>query len=144
MRVFEQSGKYVDHEVDVRWHFDYAGRAAKFGAWTDPGNCDSTTAWKQTKNGLVRAAIVARDRMTRKIYTIAECDGHEFVEFRWISCASLPMTPRSLAGQTVKFVGSINGMTLVTPKEKVHVYVNGQVVREANAEPAIVSHAWKN
>lgn len=144
MRVYEQSGKYVDHACDVRWHFDYADRAPKFGAWTDPGNCTTTTAWMQPKEGLVRAAIIARDRMTRRIYAIAECDGHEFVEFRWIAAASMPMTPGMLGGERAKFIGSINGMTLVTPKEKVHVYVNGQVVREPNAERGVSSHAWKN
>lgn len=144
MRVYECNAKYVDYSCDVRWHFDYAGRPPKWGAWTDPGNCASTTAWTQPKDGLVRAAIIARDRLTRKVYTIAECDGHEFIEFRWIAAAPMPMTPRALAGQAAKFIGSIQGMSLVTPKEKLHAYVNGQVVREPNTERGVSSLAWKN
>lgn len=132
--------KYVDFAVDLRWHFDWKTRPSKYGAWTDPGECDSTTAWKQPKDGLVRAAIIGRRRFTREIFTLSECDGHEFIEFRWIAAVPLPM--RGISGPAMKHHGSIQGMSLVTADEKLHAYVNGSVVREPNLERRVLSRAW--
>lgn len=139
IRVFHSSGTYVDYGCELRWRFDWLNRPTKYGAWTDPGapNDVGTKAWMQPKEHIVRAAIEAKHRRTRKISILAECDGHEFIEFRWISAAPIP------TGGTFKIYGAIQGMTLVTPSEKIHAYINGNVIREPNTERKVLSHAWQ-
>lgn len=142
MICFTSDVKYVPFACDVRWHLDWNCRPAKYGAWTDAGNCPSTTAWLQPKDGLVRACITGRNRVTRMTYSLAECDGHEFIEFRWIAAFPTPMRLKGPLARGVKCIGGIQGLTLVTADEKLHAYVDGTVVREPNFERRVVSRAW--
>ena len=51
--------------------------------WSKSTNNPSDMASFQPKDGLVRAAIEAKDVSTREVKTIVECDGWDFVNFQW-------------------------------------------------------------
>lgn len=143
IRAYSES-RYAEHVFDLRWRMYWTNRESRKGAWCDPGRADDvgTKAWMQPKENLARAVIEGRNRKSQLIVPFADIDGQDFIEFRWISAANVPLG--SFGGAKLKIFGAIQGMTLVSRNEKISVYINGNVVRAENNEGKVYSHAWKH
>ena len=51
--------------------------------WSNPGLRDEDKASFVNTTGIVRASIEGKHAVTREVKTLAECDGHDFVVFKW-------------------------------------------------------------
>ena len=114
---------------DMRWRFDFAGRPSIYGKWSSP----SVTAHDKNKEGLVRAAVEGKDRVTGEIKALAECDGHDFVNFQWLATANVPRPMGKWEGD-VKPVHRLMGMKLVTRNFQFFVMPDGDVVLQQRTE----------
>lgn len=110
--------KYV-----LRWRYDYSNAPAKYGIWSRPGNTPEVQAWRQNKEGLVRASIEAKDISTKEQRTLAECDGWNFVNFQWIAVASTPALFKGSVTPLTRLVG----LKLMTRESMVEVYDTGEI-----------------
>lgn len=125
---------YCPYNFDLRWKFIYINKPAKFGQWCRPAYMAGEKASEQSRHGLACAMIEAKDLRTRQISILAECAAANYLEHRWI--AALPVPALGLKGRTVKGEGGIQGMSLITLDEKIHIYVDGKIVREPMNERA--------
>ena len=116
---------FANHDrYRLRWRFDFHNKPTKIGQWCRPADRQSDMACFQNGEGLVRASIEAQDVHTQEINTIAECDGHDFCNFQWVSAAWGFMASR------VKIVG----ISLITRDVRCTVYVDGKTVVEDRTE----------
>jgi hypothetical protein len=116
----------------LRWRFDYADRASKCGMWCYASNRPEEMACFQNTTGLVRACVQAENLKTWETEDVVECDGHDFVEFRWVTAVS--MNPLMLQGSFTS-PGTIVGLELITRAKRATALVNGKLlVRERTAE----------
>lgn len=112
----------------LRWRFDYAGRPPSLGMWLNPGAIEQNGAWRQVREGLVRASIESKDFYSREIATQAECPGADFVNFEWATLASLdPIGLRGAVTPRTRLVG----LSLVDRKDITTLYVDGTFERKA-------------
>lgn len=125
-----QSTNGYSKKYDLRWRFDFAGRASKWGKWSSPGQSPELKAWSNNKEGLVRACIEGQDVETQSVSVLAECDGHDFVNFQWEAVA---MMPANRIGQ-VKPIHALVGLKLVTRDEEICVASSGGVSRRIRPE----------
>lgn len=96
--------KRLPHRL-YRWRFDFPDKEPKFGGWNDP----DVEAWNINKTGLARASIeILREEGPK---TVVECDGHEFVNFKWVAVKGFA-TPFQIIGLTL--VGRDNEITVYT------------------------------
>lgn len=115
---------------DLRWRFDFAGRPSRYGKWSNPGKSDELKACYQNKEGLVRASIEGQSVLTQEITTLAECDGHDFVNFQWMAVA---MTPATLVG-LAKPVHALVGLKIITRELELGVASDGSVAKRVRPE----------
>ena len=115
----------------LRCHFDFLNKPSWSSMWNDsgPNNCDK--ACFQNKDGLIRAAIEAKDIVTRQIVILAECDGTDFCNFQWEAIALGGSIFNSKAHSAY---GHNIGLSMITRKEKVKVFMNGDVKIEIRNE----------
>lgn len=107
---------FENHDLyKLRWRFDYANRPSKCGQWSKPATRDEDMAARQLKDGLIRASIEGQDISTQEIFTLAECDGHDFCNFQWIS-AQYGMSPGH---------AKIVGLAIMTRNQVAQVFVDG-------------------
>lgn len=118
----------------LRWRFDFAGRQTRYGMWSRDADDPKEKAAFVDKTGLVRAAIEAKDiqdqdgRCAGTVRTLAECDGHEFVNFKWFTLGASLMARGPVRHNTV-------GLILVTREIETMVAINGEMaVRPRTAE----------
>lgn len=119
----------TDEEIKylLRWRFDFANnKPSKYGQWSRPATRPEDLAAMVNKDALVRASIEGKDRKTRQIVTIVECDGHDFVNFEWINarhhfCANLGAT-------MIAPFHRLLGLKLVTRELKACVFLDGTVL----------------
>lgn len=117
-------GVYTELLCDLRWRIEYhtGGPRAGFWNWPGPGGeRPDGRASMQPKDGIKRVLIEAKDRAGRATTVKAECPGHDWIEVKWIACAPIKVGTHAPV---------IQGMTLVSRHEKIHVYVDGSVRRE--------------
>jgi hypothetical protein len=105
----------------LRWRFDFSGKPTVYGRWSAPATRDEEKAAFVNTEGLVRAAVEAKNPITYETLILAECDGHDYVMFKWNAC----------------LVGGINlakggrhvltGLKLVTTELEMDVYPSGEV-----------------
>lgn len=115
---------------DLRWRFDFVSRPTRWGKWSAPGKTPEMQAWCNNGEGLVRASIEGRHAITQEIKTLAECDGHDFVNFQWLAVA---MTPASLVG-IAKPVHALVGLKIVTRETEIGVAADGSVATRVRPE----------
>lgn len=104
-------------KIRLRWRFDFAGRAARYGGWSRPASRQEDMAAFRMAEGLVRASIEIQDVTTDDVQTAVECDGHDYVNFKWISAAY-----GVSAG-----VQRVVGLMMVTRNYETSVMTDGQV-----------------
>lgn len=118
----------INRNFRLRWVFDFAGnKPTRKGMWSEPGDVAKDGAWRVNKDGLVHAAIERECMTSYKIETVAECDGHDFVNFEWMAAASVPAL--SLIGSQVSKIdlrGAIVGLRLVTRDLNLECLVDGR------------------
>lgn len=101
--------------IRLRWRFDFHNKPSRFGQWSRPASRNEDMAAFQNAEGLLRASIEAQNVETNEIVTAAECDGHDFCNFQWVSAAF------GFTGATAKIVG----LAMSTSDEICTVYVDG-------------------
>lgn len=114
---------------DMRWRFDFAGRPTAFGKWSSPGDSDATKAWCQNRSGLIRAAVEGKDRASGTTAALAECDGHDFVNFKWMAMATAPFRLLGL----VQPIHALVGMQLITRDWDIKCFPDGRIVKAPRA-----------
>lgn len=106
----------ITRRCRLRWRFDFAGKPSRFGIWNNAGGKQDenfgSSAWCVNKSGLVRAAIEAEIFEGWQVKTLAEVDGHDFVNFRWIEATPAPMSTRGLLGQKIELKGQVLGLAI--------------------------------
>lgn len=115
---------------DMRWRFDFLNRPSKYGKWSDPGTSPETQAWSQNKEGLIRASVEGKNRETFETKPLVECDGWDFVNFKWNACA---IGPAFFKG-TSPAVHRLLGMKLVTREKEFDVWPDGSIVEKIRDE----------
>lgn len=120
---------YCKNAVDVRWRLEYSNKPAKFGMWNNPGVDTYSYASFQDRDGLVYACIEVKDIVTRQLKVLARCSAADYEQHRWIAAAPMPLKSSGL-----KVEGGVQGMTLVTRDQKLHVYKDGLVKIEKMEE----------
>lgn len=113
----------------LRWRFDFHGKNPKIGQWSRDADREEEKAAFVNKTGLVRAAIETKSIMPPyDVRTIAECDGWDFVNFKWFTVAASLNARGPVRHETI-------GLILVTREIETVVYRNGEtVVRSRTAE----------
>ena len=111
----------------LRWRFDFADRPSRMGMWSQSGTRDEDKASFVNTTGLVRACIEGKDIATREVKALAECDGHDYVVFKWN--AAFISTGSFAAGQHV-----LTGLKLVTRDLELDVFPSGDVKISARLE----------
>ncbi len=117
----------------LRWRFDFADRPSKMGMWSQSGTRDEDKASFVNTTGLVRASIEGKDIATREVKVLAECDGHDYVVFKWN--AAFISTGSFATGQHV-----LTGLKLVTRDFELDVFPSGDVKILARAEDEKTIH----
>jgi hypothetical protein len=107
----------------LRWRFDYVNRPSKVGMWLFASNKPEEMACFQNTEGLLRAAVECESLLTWKTEIVVECDGHDFVEFRWVNAVSV--NPLALQG-SVTSPGTLVGLELITKSKRATCLVNGK------------------
>lgn len=109
---------------DMRWRFDYANGIVKYGKWSSPGNRPEHQAWCQNREGLLRASVEGKNRFNPEDHRpLAECDGHDFVNFQWVAQALCPASLKGL-GQPAH---QLMGMKLVTRDNEYWCFPDGTI-----------------
>ena len=114
----------------LRWRFDFADKPVRYGMWSQAGTRDEDKASFVNTAGLVRASIEGKNVSTREIKTLAECDGHDYVLFKW-NAAYISHGSFS-AGKHV-----LTGLKLVTREIELDVFSTGDVRVEARPQEDI-------
>ena len=123
---------YCDYHFDLRWGLIYSNKPPKYGQWCKPASLAGEKASEQNRDGLACAIIEGKDLRTRKTIVLAECKASDYVQHRWIAALGVPIS--MLKHTTIKGEGCVQGMSLITIDEKIHIHVDGNVYREAMNE----------
>ena len=123
---------FCDYHFDLRWKLIYINKPPRFGQWCRPASIAGEKASEQNRVGLACAMIEAKEIRTRQISTLAECTAADYIEHRWI--AALPVPVLLIKQQTIQGQGGIQGMSLITRDQKIHIHVDGKKYREAMTE----------
>jgi hypothetical protein len=110
----------------LRWRFDFHGKAAVFGMWSNPFN----TAWNQNREGLARASIEVKSNKTSLTQTAVECDGHDFRNFQWLVLSRVNPSFRGSVTPRAEHVG----LKILTTNEEISVLIDGQCARRKLTE----------
>ena len=113
-----------EKKYDLRWRFDYLNHPTKKGKWSSPGNSPELQAWRQNKENLTRAGIEGQDVETQQIVVLAECDGHDFVNFQWEAVAIF----QDGSLRSGKAIHALSGLKILTRENEISVNSRGQVV----------------
>ncbi len=101
----------------LRWRFDFLNKPSVKGIWLS----SHAPAWRVNKDGLIRAAVEGKDIRTRDVRTLAACDGHEFVNFKWHAIISHPVV-----GGSGDYPGVPIGLILQTRSQDVLTLIDGR------------------
>lgn len=102
----------------LRWRFDFANRPARYGQWSRPASRKEDMAAFRLAEGLVRASIEIEDVYTNETTAAVECDGWDYVNFKWVSAAF---------GYQATFQRVV-GLMLVTRNLETTVMTDGQIL----------------
>lgn len=111
-------------DYDLRWRFDFLGRASRYGMWNNPGDNDCDKAAFQNKEGLVRASVEGKHRRTFEIKPLAECDGWDFVNFEWMAACIAPALFKEEVAPNQHY---LVGLKIKTREDEIEVYPTGTV-----------------
>lgn len=124
---------YLPYKYEIRWRLEYLNKRVSYGMWTNPADEKdvSNQASAQDRTGLIYACIEVKNFSNRRSKVIVRCPMADYIQHRWIAFSPSPTI--SLEGAVV-LPKVIQGMTLVTRDEKVHVFVDGTIKREPMRE----------
>jgi hypothetical protein len=103
------------------------------GMWSQCGTRDEDKASFVNTTGLVRASIEGKDIASRSVKVLAECDGHDYVVFKWN--AAFISYGNFANGHHV-----LTGLKLVTRDIELDVYPSGDVKILARADDEKTIH----
>ena len=111
-------------KLRLRWRFDFASRPARYGQWSRMATRKEDMAAFRLAEGLVRASIEVQDVTNDEVQTATACDGHDYVNFKWIIAAY---------GHAQPFQRVI-GLMLVTRDLETSVMTDGRVFQAPRDE----------
>lgn len=108
---------------ELRWRFEFANKINRCGMWSKSSNNPSEMAAFVNKDGLLLAAIEAKNFYTQEQFIIAECQGQDFVNFKWNAERHQILSAPGL----YSFANwhQLVGLTLVTREVELAVYFDG-------------------
>lgn len=130
MPIITDLYKPKQREWLLRWRMDFAGRPTKIGHWGRSEVQLSGMAAMQMREGLVRAAVEAKNIITRETMILAECDGWDFNLFKWMANAHAPCF---IKGSITPYTRCV-GLMLVTREFEIEVYDTGDIIKVARTE----------
>jgi hypothetical protein len=122
-----------NRKYKLRWRFDFAQKPAKYGMWDKPGETKETQAWCQNGEGLIRAAVEGKDPVTKEEVILAQCDGHDFVNFQWMAAAKV----NPFFKGTAKTSHFLLGLKLTTREKAFEVFPDGMVNKKDRTDKNI-------
>lgn len=119
---------------DIRWRFDFANKPMRAGMWSQSSKNPADMAAFVNKDGLVLASIEARNFYTQEQFLIAECEGQDFVNFKW--CAERHQVVSGTGLYSFANWHNLVGLTLVTRDVELTVYFDGtsQIVKRTEED----------
>lgn len=108
-----------------RWVLEYATGIVRHGGWNADYDDPFLQAWRQPKDGLIRAAIESQDA-NQVIRLVAFCPGADFCSFEWVYEGRM--------GDFGPIDGRVVGMTILTRSERLTMLSCGKA--EVVARPA--------
>lgn len=104
----------------LRWRFDFSNhKPTRTGQWGIAHSHEpSKMAAFVNKEHLTRACVEGMNQETGQILIMAECDGHEYVNFKWLA-----EVRHNDCGTT----SAITGLMLVTREQQISVSGTGQI-----------------
>lgn len=116
-------GQELPPRYELRWRFDFAQKVTRCGMWSRSSNKTEEMAAFVNKDGLILASIEAKNYYTQEQFIIAECNGQDFVNFKWIA------ERHSVTGGTGLYSFSnwhqLVGLKLVTRDFDLNVHFDG-------------------
>lgn len=115
----------------LRWAFHYTNGKIKRGQWNGAANKFDQTAAAINKTGLVAAVIEGEHFDGNSIHQLFACDGHDYVTAKWFSLvgSGVPVGKMWDKIDAIKLPADIIGLTFLTRKERVSVFVDGSMLR---------------
>jgi hypothetical protein len=110
----------------LRWVMHYTNGVVKRGMWNNSvDGCPHTSAWMQTRTGLLLAQVEAQCMVKATTRVVAECDGHEFKMFQWDG--SVVFNASANGGASQQQEAQITGMKMHTSNSMTTVYCHGLI-----------------
>lgn len=131
--LFDRPPSNEEIKFLLRWRFDFANnKPSKYGQWSRPATIKNDLAAMVNKEALVRACIEGKDRKTKEITPIVECDGHDFVNFEWVNARHHLVA--NLGCSMLAPFHRLLGLALVTREMKALVLLDGTVLPRPRTE----------
>jgi hypothetical protein len=113
----------------LRWVFRFVDGKVKVGGWNGASNRFEDSAASVNKTGLLVAEIQTEDFHGWGVKTVFSCDGHDYVTAKWFgaTCTGVPVGKWEV--DAVKLEPDIIGLTFLTRKERVSVFIDGSILR---------------
>jgi hypothetical protein len=124
-----EPNKLGEFSFDVRLVFTYADDHVWRSQWNRTGETAQDKASAQPMDGLAWASIEVKERLNRKIITVAQCGAESFRGFQWVAAAVLEGGKPS--GQELP--ATTIGAKLLSDSGSVTIYRNGKAhIQEGN------------
>lgn len=113
----------------LRWVYHFVDGKSKVGIWNGASNRFEDSAASINKSNLIAAVIQSEDFYGYGVKTLFECDGHDYVTAKWIGASSTGAPMGKWNVEAVKLYPDIIGLSFLTRKERVYVFVDGSIRR---------------
>lgn len=117
----------------LRWRFDFSDtKPSRFGDWGIAHSHDpSKMAAYVNKENLTRACVEALNPWTQEILPLVQCDGHEFVNFKWMA---------EVRANDCGIKHTLVGMMLVTRLQQISVLNTGEILVDERTDEDKLYH----
>jgi hypothetical protein len=113
----------------LRWRFEYSHKAPIFGMWNRQAESENEQAWRQSRIGLTRVIIEAKDMVNKTIIPIVDCPSCDYRNLQWIAFHHV------LSGVCYHV-----GLQMLTRYHRIKVFGIGKVEKEALTEEEMRFH----
>lgn len=113
----------------LRWVFHFVNGKSKVGIWNGSSNRFEDSAACINKTNLIAAVIQSEDFYGYGVKTLFECDGHDYITAKWIGASSTGAPMGKWKVEAVTLSPDIIGLSFLTRKERVYVFVDGSISR---------------
>jgi hypothetical protein len=118
----------------LRWNFIWVDGKTKTGVWNGATNRFEDSAASINKSGLLVAQIHGEVIHHCSQHVLFECEGQDYVTAKWIAATGMGTGIGNWKYDAVTLEPNIIGLSFVTRKERVCVYVDGSASRRPNTD----------